>query len=44
MDSPMENSYRVKSYPSFRMLLFRDRGFVLRHSVTVSISRISVNY
>ena len=44
MDNPVENFYQVKSYPSCRILLFRERGFVLRHSVTVSISRISVNY
>ena len=25
MDSPVENFYVVKSYPSFRMLLFRER-------------------
>ena len=44
MDNPVENFYRVKSYPSCRILLFRERGFALRHSVTVSISRVSVNY
>ena len=44
MDNPEENFYRVKSYPSFRILLFRERGFALRRSVPVSVLRISVNY
>ena len=43
MDSPVENFYRVKSYPSFRILPL-ERGFALRDSVTVSILYTSVNY
>ena len=43
MDSPVENFYRVKSCPSF-IIYFLERGFALRHSVTVSILHTSVNY
>ena len=48
MDSPVENFYRAKSHPSFRILLFtcsRERGlFCSSSSVSVSISRNSLNF